>query len=343
MTAMTRLAERVRRVPPAGIVLAAWLGVVLYGLPGYLPGEAIRRLAAAREGRYGDLSALAWRVVDFIVPGPFGMLVLQTGGFALGAYLVLRRFMAARPAAWSTLAILWWPPIAGTLAVVWPESLATALLALGAGAVLSDRPRRRLAGLVVLALAGSILAHGALVAGAVALSYAWRGRRIVPALLAAGLVAVVALGVALGHPPRDRTSLRDAAAPGGSQAYVGFVGDDDASVSAGTIHHDARASRLQDVLQPAMRWLGATWLFDPRAYALLAALLAAAAFRDRVARVLLGSGLVAYAAAWVDGSSSELRFALWTCAATALATAILVATRAGRGQAPARSNGASPS
>jgi hypothetical protein len=338
MDAVTRLAERVRRIPPAGIVLAAWLGVMLYGLPGYLPPEAIRRLADARVGRFGDVSAVAWRVVDFLVPGPFGMLALQSGCFALGAYLVLRRGLAARAAAWGTLAVLWWPPVAGTLAVIWPESLATAGLALGAAAVLSDRPGRRIAGLIVLAVAGAILHAGWAIAAVLALLFTWRERRLVPAVIAAVAVAGLALAVASRFPPpaADRSALIAEPALGGSQAYVWFADVHDVSGSAGLIQHDARASHLQAALQPAMRWLGATPLFDPRAYALVLLVLAPLVLRDRIARVVLAAGLVAFACAWRAGHAAELHFALWTCAAAGLVVALVVARRLGVGRATRR-------
>lgn len=348
-------AERVRRIPPAGIVLAGWLGVMLYGLPGYLPPEAIRRLSDARRGHYGDVSAVVWRVVDTVVPGPFGMLVLQTACFAIGAYLVLRHGMAARRAAIATLVILWFPPVAATLAVIWPESLATAWLMLGTAAVLSERPWRRIAGLVVLALAGAILEGGALVVLPLALaftgrghtaeaaqrdaaaqpsaaaarpdaswSWSWRGAGWlgVPAAL---LTAALAFGIASRFPPprADRSALIADPALGGSQAYVWFADVHDHSTSAGSIQHDARASHLQNVLQPAMRWLGATPLFDPRVYAVLALLLVPLVRRRRPLVLAIAAGTLAYAAAWRAGHPAELHFALWPCVAAALAVAAL--------------------
>jgi hypothetical protein len=197
--------RRLRQVPPLAILAAGWLGLVLYANPGYMSYDSVHALAGARNGAFRDLAAVIWRVTDFIVPGPFGMLALQTTCFLAGAYLVLRRCMSPRAAAACAVAVLWYPPILGTLAVIWTESHAVAWLMLGAGLLCSTRRGVRLAGLGALALGAAMMPGGAvailpLVVGLFTWSPApQRGRRL--AIAAAWLgTAAVALSLASRFP-----------------------------------------------------------------------------------------------------------------------------------------------
>ncbi|MBC7978790.1 MAG: hypothetical protein H7138_27715, partial [Myxococcales bacterium] len=133
MHAAIWLRDRVRRPTPFAILACAWLAMVLYANPGYLSYDSVHVLAEARVGHYLDLAALIWRVVDHVVPGPFGMLLLQVTGVLCGAYRVLRSCLSPRRAAVCAGLVLWWPAISGTLGVIWTESHAAAWLLLGTG------------------------------------------------------------------------------------------------------------------------------------------------------------------------------------------------------------------
>ncbi len=160
MHAAIWLRDRVRRPTPFAILACAWLAMVLYANPGYLSYDSVQALAEARVGRYLDLAALVWRVVDHVVPGPFGMLLLQVTGVLCGAYRVLRSCLSPRRAAVCAGLVLWCPSISGTLGVIWTESHAAAWLLLGAGGLLSARRGLRIAGLVALALGAAMVVGG---------------------------------------------------------------------------------------------------------------------------------------------------------------------------------------
>lgn len=310
------------RRSPGWIVVGAWLGALIYGNPGYLPAEAVHRLLDARAGHYRDLSAVLWRVLEVIVPGPFAMLVLQTGAFALGAHLLLRTLLTPRAAAVVAAVTLWFPPVLGTLTVLTPEALAIAGLMFGAGMLRSPQRARAAAGLVITAMAASLLPWGPLVAVPLALVRSEERWRVV--LAGAALSGLLAAGLSLAFANDGRASLR---AETGSQAYVWFSDLADRSAHGGLIQHDARASGIQELLQPAMRWLGRTPLFDPRVYAVLALLLVPMVRRDRPLLALLGSGLAAWGAAWLTRDASELRTAPSVVAVAVLAGAVLIARR----------------
>jgi hypothetical protein len=144
-------------VKPRTILIAAWLGVVLYAFPGYMSADSVLQLVQARTGHFGlghpALMGVLWAICDAIVTGPFGMLVLQVTCFVAGTYLLLRHAMSERTAAWVTLAICWFPPVLAVLAVIWKDTQMTAYLVLGVALLTSQRRGVRLGGLALLSLA----------------------------------------------------------------------------------------------------------------------------------------------------------------------------------------------
>ncbi len=181
----TKLAGR-RRVPPADaaadepheplatrapwltaprILLAGWLIVLLYGVPGYMSYDSVYQLLEARAWHFSDghppLMAALWGVLDLFVCGPLPMLLLQSGAFLLGLYWIARHQVPARAAALVAVLVTCSPPVISVLAVIWKDSQMSAFLALGAGLMLSPRLGLRLAGLGALALATG-MRHNAL-------------------------------------------------------------------------------------------------------------------------------------------------------------------------------------
>jgi hypothetical protein len=139
------------------LLVAAWLGLVLYAYPGYMSADSVLQLVQARTGVFGlghpPLMGVLWAICDAIVTGPIGMLVIQTTCFVAGVYLLMRPRMSERTAATCTLVISWFPPIAAVLAVIWKDSQMTGFLALGIALLASDRRRARIGGLALLSLA----------------------------------------------------------------------------------------------------------------------------------------------------------------------------------------------
>src|SRR4051794_3012093 len=75
--------------------------VVFY--PGYMTDDSITQLRQAREGYYGDwhppIMAWIWRILDRIIPGPFGMVLFHNllfwTGLSFIAYLTTLTHLGA--------------------------------------------------------------------------------------------------------------------------------------------------------------------------------------------------------------------------------------------------------
>src|SRR5580704_13911273 len=93
----------------APVILAIGvLGLVMYAFPGYMSYDSVHQLAQARDGALGDwhppAMAALWRLVEIVIAGPLGMVLLQIGCFVIGVYLVLVRVLPARIADACTVA-----------------------------------------------------------------------------------------------------------------------------------------------------------------------------------------------------------------------------------------------
>lgn len=155
-----------RALTPRAILAIGWLGFLAYAYPGYMSFDSVFQLREARAGYYIDghppFMAALWRVSEMFIAGPAGMLLVQSGAFLVGAYLILRMVMAPRAAAIAASLVTWFPPIAGVMAVIWKDSQMTGFLILGFGLIIQDRRRDRLLGLLAL-LAATLMRHNALV------------------------------------------------------------------------------------------------------------------------------------------------------------------------------------
>ena len=157
---------RLRRTTPRQILVAGWLGFLLYAYPGYMSYDSVYQLGEARSGHFSDghppAMAELWRLVDGVIRGPVGMLLIQSTCFLLGVYLLFVRRMRPRTAALAAVGVLWFPPVAGLMAVIWKDSQMTAFMVLGTALMLDERRARKLFGLALLSL-GTAMRHNALV------------------------------------------------------------------------------------------------------------------------------------------------------------------------------------
>lgn len=102
--------------------------------PGTMPEDAIIQLTEARTGVFYDwhppLMSWVWSLLDQVVPGPFGMLLLHNLLFWLGLVrLVYLCRLPGLPSAALILAIGWFPPIFTGLGTIWKDvGMASALL-----------------------------------------------------------------------------------------------------------------------------------------------------------------------------------------------------------------------
>lgn len=162
---LAQLPNRLRALSPRVILAIGWIGIVLYGFPGHMSYDSVAQLAESRSGVYSNAHppamAALWRLCEVFIAGPFLMLALQTLGFITGAYLLLCRRIASRPAAVLTVLVLWFPPVANTMSTIWKDSQMAAFLLLGTALILSPRRKIKLVGLLALC-AATAMRHNAL-------------------------------------------------------------------------------------------------------------------------------------------------------------------------------------
>jgi len=195
---MRDLGARLRALTSRQILLVGGLGFLAYAFPGFMSFDSITQLRESRSGYHidGHPPAMAelWRFVELFVAGPVGMLLIQGACFLVGAYLVCTRYMSPRKAAVTATLLLWFPPIAAVMAVIWKDSQMTGFLVLGLGLVLQDSRRLRLLGLVAF-VAATAMRHNALVMTGplIFLCFVWDARHGLIKRHAISLAAFVAV------------------------------------------------------------------------------------------------------------------------------------------------------
>lgn len=139
---------------------------MLYAYPGYMSFDSVFQLSEGRAGHYTDqhppAMAALWGLVDHVVAGPLGMLLIQSTCFLTGVFVLFRRRMQPRTAALCAIGVLLFPPIGTVMAVIWKDSQMAAFIVLGTALVLEEERRWKVLGLVLLA-AGTAMRHNALV------------------------------------------------------------------------------------------------------------------------------------------------------------------------------------
>jgi hypothetical protein len=148
---------RIRQLPPAAILAAGWTVFVLYAFPGVMTMDSFDQLREGRDWYFTDshppAMAALWGIVDRVISGPFGMLLIQGTSFLAGLYLILRHAMSPRRAAACACALLLFPPVLAPMAVIWKDCVMAGCFVLGIAGLLESCKWRRLAGLAALSLA----------------------------------------------------------------------------------------------------------------------------------------------------------------------------------------------
>jgi len=201
-------ATTVALVATAGAI--AWL-VLFY--PGLMSADSAGQLAEARRGVFSDahppLVAALWRLLERVVPGPFGMLVLQTTVFWTGLALLARRLRAPTPAKVAfVLAVGFAPPLISIAGAIWKDVLMVALLLLAFALAGGGRA------FWLCALLATMTRHNAIVAvaGAVLLRF-WTSGPSPSGLVRAGaatlalFVAALGINAALTHTRSNPTQM----------------------------------------------------------------------------------------------------------------------------------------
>ncbi|MDB4953405.1 MAG: hypothetical protein JWO36_974 [Myxococcales bacterium] len=146
------------------ILVGGWLLFLIYAFPGAMSPDSLLQLDQARTGNFGDwhppLMAYLWRLCEYLLAGPFPMLVLQSVTFLLGLDAILRRFMSQRKAALLAISILLFPPVLAPMAFIWKDSQMAGYIMAGIAALLSPSRKWRLVGCGFLVLATGVRING---------------------------------------------------------------------------------------------------------------------------------------------------------------------------------------
>jgi hypothetical protein len=154
---MRRAVAWIAGARPCSVMLVGWVYVLVYAYPGQMTIDTYDHVAEARAGIYTDSHPPAlnwiWKLTEYLVAAPFGVLLLQTAVFLLGVYLIARRLFPPRRAAWIATLVFVFPPVMLPLTAVWKDSLMAGFMVLGVGLLLADRRWLRYLGLGALLLA----------------------------------------------------------------------------------------------------------------------------------------------------------------------------------------------
>jgi len=116
--------------------------------------DSIDHLREARAGVYSDahppIINVIWRILEVVIAGPLGMLLLQSGLLLAGLYAIFRVTFEPRRAAWWATGVFVVPPVLTVMAVIWKDCSMAGLLAVGIASLLSRRRVVRLAGLAAI-------------------------------------------------------------------------------------------------------------------------------------------------------------------------------------------------
>lgn len=177
--ALARSWQAARRVSPRTILLAGLAVFVLYGFPGYMSNDSCDQLLQARSLVFSDahppVMAAEWALLDAIIAGPLLMLVVQGALFVWGLAALLRGIARPRAAALLAVALLLFPPVLTTMAVIWKDSQMAGFLLAGAALISTPRRGYRVAGVCMLVVA-TAMRYNAAAAVLPLLLFWWDGR-----------------------------------------------------------------------------------------------------------------------------------------------------------------------
>ena len=188
------------RVANAALALACLGATLLLHYPGHLSFDAITIWYESRQpalfSQHPPALALLWHLLEYLLPGPGGFLIVQLGALWLAAWLLIARARPALPWALAFYAgLLLCPPVFAIAPQLGKDPLGAHLAVLAAVAVLpiGVLPRHRgiaPLGFAVSALAALVRYQFAIVTATLLLALLRRPRR--PAAIAAAVVSVAA-------------------------------------------------------------------------------------------------------------------------------------------------------
>jgi hypothetical protein len=143
--------DRVTMPSDVLIVCLAGFGLsVVLNYPGFMSNDSVGQILQARNDIYSDihppLLPLFWHFTDRIIPGPFGMLLLETTLIWVGTFLVtINWFTRSHFTIFSLMPsmIIFYPPIFTISGAIWTDVLMWAFFTLAIGIAGTIEPSTR--------------------------------------------------------------------------------------------------------------------------------------------------------------------------------------------------------
>jgi hypothetical protein len=299
--------------------------------PGALDQLAFEQLREGRAWEISDLGAPAmsalWGITEQVLLGPMLLLILQSAMVLLGSYAVLCRALVPTAAALVACAILLFPPVLAATMVINADRVMAGLLVAATVALLHDRPRVRVAGLVLCALAVAFRLEAIVAALPLVVLLYDPGRSGLAryGLAATAWLAVSASGVAIdaGLTRHHVASYELVPDEADFRAELPFIAHHiDNYYYLKKVGLGANESRFQDRVRDWMQALARhTTVFQPFVFVVLAALLLPFCLRHRDIGAVLASG-VGLGVTTLPGPPS-----VWPVICACVGLAMLVARR----------------
>lgn len=160
MGVVTAVRRVLQRMPPLLVLGITEALLLVYAYPGIMTNDSYDHLAEARAGFITDshppAMVVLWQLVELVVRGQFGMLVIQSVAFVAGLYHVMRHAFSDRGAAWATFGVFLFPPVMLPMAVIWKDCGMAGALMLAAAGLLSKRRGPQLAGVLACGIATAL-------------------------------------------------------------------------------------------------------------------------------------------------------------------------------------------
>ncbi len=132
---------------PKFAVLFGFASTLLLSYPGFMSWDSVIQLTQAREWVYSDhhppVMSFTWSLIDWVIAGPFGMLLLQLTTLWWGLYLLQKHYILQNNFAAGSIPLIsvLFPSVIGIIGVVWKDIQMAGWLTLALGlAVASIRP-----------------------------------------------------------------------------------------------------------------------------------------------------------------------------------------------------------
>lgn len=148
-------ASRLQRLTPRAILVGALVAFLLYCWPGFVGWDTREHLLQSRMGIYTDghppAIARLWRVVELVIAGPAGMLLIQAVTLLVGLFLLFKSRVTPRAAAIAASAIFLFPFVSGVTALICKDALMAGFLMIGIALLLDPRKQWLALGFILLA------------------------------------------------------------------------------------------------------------------------------------------------------------------------------------------------